>query len=277
MLIGAMKCGTTTLSQILSEHPEISFSRIKEPEYFSQEGDWKTGLEEYHQLFEKGKPLWGEGSTGYTKMPEKAMGIWKKIYDYNPEMKFIYMYRNPIDRLVSQYNHMFKRGYLNESISSAIRNRPSLMNNGRYATQVIPYFETFGRERVLLIDFDDFNSARGKILTEIANFLNVDYRYFEGFEGTHGNNSRENAMGTWRKNKFLAALATFKGLLPKPLKSSIKEKLNRKGLSNLAQITAEEKQLIYDLNRVEIQKWETITAKSLDKWRPDSHITEPNL
>ena len=42
MLIGAMKCGTSTLAQILKNHPEIGFCREKEPQFFSKTNNWKN-------------------------------------------------------------------------------------------------------------------------------------------------------------------------------------------------------------------------------------------
>ena len=57
MLIGAMKCGTSTLAHILKSHPEIGFCKTKEPQFFSRTKNWKLNINEYHELFnfEEGK------------------------------------------------------------------------------------------------------------------------------------------------------------------------------------------------------------------------------
>ena len=67
MVIGAQKCGTTSLARQLSEHPEICFSDEKEPGFFNSTTDWKLGLEEYHRLYSPSLgQLCGEASTMYT-------------------------------------------------------------------------------------------------------------------------------------------------------------------------------------------------------------------
>ncbi|MEM8781024.1 MAG: sulfotransferase, partial [Cyanobacteria bacterium P01_G01_bin.49] len=47
MIIGAMKSGTTTLSQILSQHPDVCFCQTKEPHFFSKHPNWENALDEY--------------------------------------------------------------------------------------------------------------------------------------------------------------------------------------------------------------------------------------
>ena len=58
IIIGAMKCGTTSLAEILKCHPDISFSKIKEPHFFHRAKDWRKELDQYHKLFNK-----SEGKT----------------------------------------------------------------------------------------------------------------------------------------------------------------------------------------------------------------------
>ena len=52
MIIGAMKCGTTTLAQRLAAHRQVSFSTIKEPCFFNERSDWREKIDRYHRLFE---------------------------------------------------------------------------------------------------------------------------------------------------------------------------------------------------------------------------------
>src|SRR5690349_21805688 len=108
IILGAMKCGTSSLSKILSLHPDISFSQPKEPDFFSKNNDWKNKLHEYHSLFPKKAMLYGDGSTSYTKYPAYNLSIWDDIYEYNNNMKFIYLIRNPIERTISHYVHLYQ-------------------------------------------------------------------------------------------------------------------------------------------------------------------------
>jgi len=66
-VIGAPKCGTTSLCSILAEHPEVGFSIPKEPRFFSHDEIYARGFDWYHGLFPErdGKKSVGEGSTSY--------------------------------------------------------------------------------------------------------------------------------------------------------------------------------------------------------------------
>ncbi len=52
MIIGAMKSGTTTLSQILSQHPDVCFCQKKEPHFFSKNSSWENNLSDYRALYD---------------------------------------------------------------------------------------------------------------------------------------------------------------------------------------------------------------------------------
>lgn len=191
MIIGAMKCGTTTLSKILQNHSEVSFCSKKEPDFFSTTKDWQRNVSLYHDLYEskdKGK-IFAEGSTSYTKYPELNLEIWNDIHTYNPAMKFIYIIRNPFDRIVSHYMHAYERGYINDSIENAIISYLPLINNSRYFTQIKPFIDNFGRTSVLIIEFTDFISKQEQVLSKIAEFLNIDVELFSDFRKVHANTS----------------------------------------------------------------------------------------
>ena len=59
VVIGAMKCGTTSLYRYLQQHPEICMSRTKEPNFFVREKNYDKGIEWYQSLFEaSGQRIW---------------------------------------------------------------------------------------------------------------------------------------------------------------------------------------------------------------------------
>ena len=68
VLAGAQKCGTTSLSEQLSAHPDVGFCVEKEPHFFSKHPAPldSAALAEYHGRFEpQNAVLWGEASTSY--------------------------------------------------------------------------------------------------------------------------------------------------------------------------------------------------------------------
>jgi hypothetical protein len=229
MIIGAMKCGTTTLARILEDHPEVSFCMRKEPDFFSTNNDWKANIDTYNQLFEKNNKakILAEASTSYTKYPEHNLEIWNDIYEYNPDMKLIYLIRNPVDRVISHYMHAFERGYINDKIEDAIVTYPPLINNSRYYTQIKPYIDTFGMSNILILEFSEFISNKEQTISRIAEFLNIDMSKFTDFENIHANTSVGQKNKMHHKLDFLNAPFSlklrrfFKLLIPKKIRSSI--------------------------------------------------------
>jgi hypothetical protein len=112
IIIGAQKCGTTTLFNLLNKHSSLIGSSDKEPHFFSTSKNWRQQLSDYHSLFEEqNNALYFEDSTTYTFYPLRNLRIWDDIYDNNPAMKFIYLVRKPTSRIISSYMHTYERGY----------------------------------------------------------------------------------------------------------------------------------------------------------------------
>ncbi len=138
----------------------------------------RAGIDKYHALFKTEGRLYFDASTSTAFYPFGNLEIWNDIYNYNPDMKFIYMARNPIDRAISGYMHMYERGYTDYSIEEAMIKERQLIDLGRYYTQIIPFIRKFGRENVVIIDFDDLMKNRSAVLDELSAFLGVSR---EGF------------------------------------------------------------------------------------------------
>lgn len=234
MLIGAAKCGTTSLAYILSKHPEICFSKEKEPHFFSRYTDWQKRLDEYHQLFNPlPNQLLGEGSPYYTLYPEFT-GTEDRIYEYNPDTKFIYIIRNPIDRIYSNYKfvHAFnKLKYPLSEMEKEILENPIYLNRSRYFMQINRYLKKFGPNQVYICLFEDFISKRQQTLDGICDFLNI--RNFSGNESnlldTHKNKTAE-VRNLTQLGTFIARLPLIYSL-PKSIKwqfrSLFEVKMNR--------------------------------------------------
>ncbi len=267
MIIGAMKCGTSTLAQILANHPQVSFCKRKEPHFFSQNPNWKESVDKYHSLFdEKEGVIYGEGSTTYTFAPQFNPLVWEDIYEYNPKMKFIYIIRNPIDRLVSQYVHMYEKGVLKQPIERAIRNEASLINNSRYYTQILPYINKFSFENLLLLDFDDIIKNMDNVLSEVADFLGIEKYKFPESDNVHANES----IGHYKMNYQLERLVKkftksfsieFKAKIASFLFKNKKSRLKEKPI-----LSAKDVLMLENLLRFEVKGIEQLTGKDFSKW-----------
>ncbi len=175
MIVGAQKCATTSLFQLLDQHPSLYGSTTKEPHFFSTSKNWEAELDSYHLLYKNRKEgdLCFEASTTYTFAPHRNQDIPGDLFAYNPALKFIYLVRKPLSRIVSGYMHAYERGYTSTGIERALKEEPYFIDITRYNDQIAPYIERFGKEQVLVLDFDDFNSKRSEVIAQITAFLGV--------------------------------------------------------------------------------------------------------
>jgi len=150
-------------------------SEPKEPNFFSDEDNFARGMGWYTGLFSAAKAgdLCGESSTHYSKLPRHPKVI-ERITEHVPDAKFIYIMRHPVDRLVSHYIHEWTQRVLTVPLSQALHEHQALKDFSRYAMQLEPYFEAFGRERVLPVFFDRLNAHPQEELERVCRFLGYE-------------------------------------------------------------------------------------------------------
>lgn len=171
-MIGAMKSATTTLHEQLARQPGVTMSRIKEPNFFSDDDMYARGWGWYSSLFRAAEKshLRGESSTHYTKLPDYPRTVERMIRDV-PHVKLIYLMRHPIDRLVSQYVHELTVGRINVDVSEAVERHPELVEYSRYAMQLQPFIDAYGPDRVLPVFFPRLVSHPQPELERIGRFV----------------------------------------------------------------------------------------------------------
>jgi len=175
-VIGAMKGGTSSLFRYLRSHPQIATSRLKEPQYFMEERSWNRGLTWYESLFPTeadGYIAVGEASVGYSRYPV-FKGVPERIADCVPQARFIYVLREPVDRMRSHYLQELKRGFERLPIERALLENPIYMDASRYALQLERYLRCFPLERFCLVTSEDLRFMRQVALGRIYRFLGVD-------------------------------------------------------------------------------------------------------
>jgi hypothetical protein len=265
MIIGAQKCGTTTLFRILNDHPSINGCDQKEPHFFSTAKNWRNGLDQYHMLFkEKEGALYFEASTTYTFYPLRNLHIWDNIFDYNPNMKFIYIVRNPVDRIVSSYMHTYERGYTDLDIGEALIKERLLIELTRYYTQISPYIKKFGRDKILLIDFEDLIKKKEMVLEQVSEFLLVDIKKFPKSDQVHANVS---VGGHKKHHKYDSPSLPLKVI--RKFSPSIWSKVtdnSKRRFSEKPVLSFEMKEMIINMLDLEIRELQNLMAKDLGKW-----------
>jgi hypothetical protein len=172
LIIGAMKCATSTLHEQLALQPGIFMSELKEPNFFSNDEQYAQGMSWYLSHFQSANDskLRGESSTHYSKLPTYPKTV-ERIQQHLPDAKFIYVMRHPIKRLISQYIHEWSMGVISVDINRAISQYPELIDYSLYSTQLEPYFARFGRDRILPVFFERLLSQPQAELERICQFL----------------------------------------------------------------------------------------------------------
>lgn len=174
LIIGAMKSGTTSLFYYLSQHPQICPAIKKEVEFFSECQPYPAATDSYESLwpFDPRKHLYAlEGSTGYTKYPIER-NVPENIYRYGINPKFIYVVRDPQERIESHFNHLAKKGYPNQRLAD-----PIFIAFSNYYIQLEQYLNYFSKDRFLILDYKELKRAPGVALLKIYKFLGVQESY----------------------------------------------------------------------------------------------------
>lgn len=174
LIIGAMKAGTTSLFKYLSQHPEICACQQKEPNFFASDTNWSKGLDWYQNLW-KWKPeshkIALEASTFYARLPEANAA--ERIAQLEAKkFKFIYILRDPVERIESQYN--FSRTIEGGRDRDFYQIMPICIAFSKYAMQLDEYYKRFPAEDILLLYFEDLKSQPNEVVKKVCEFLNVD-------------------------------------------------------------------------------------------------------
>ncbi|MBN2000673.1 sulfotransferase [candidate division KSB1 bacterium] len=194
---GAMKCGTTTLHQILDKHPQI-FIPTDEIGFFDIDNHLQHSD---YSFYHKGKNKWtaqimnenpskmwdwylkkfagkekflkGEDSTTYlaSKIAAERIAIQKK------EIKLIFLLRQPTMRAYSNYYHMLRRGKVIYSFEDTIKYSPyCILNRSLYKEQLEHYYEVIPKERIKVVLFEELIANTESVIREICDFIQVDFK-----------------------------------------------------------------------------------------------------
>ena len=165
LVIGAAKCGTTTLCARLEEHPDVFVARPREIHYFGRKTAEKTPAW-YRGHFESasGVPARGEGSTSYTH-PDIITEAADQILEEVPGARLIYMVRHPLKRLESDWKMRRREGWAEEDVNDAVAKRSSsLIRHGKYWSNLAVYRERFPAEQLLVVFLEDMiRDAEGQL------------------------------------------------------------------------------------------------------------------
>lgn len=270
MIIGAQKCGTTSLATQLADHPAICFCAEKEPGYFNQTADWRAGLDGYHALYspQEGQ-ICGEASTFYTFLPEWPETP-QRLFEYNPDLKLIYIMRQPVERALSHYTHNLVRSLDTRSSNEAIFAAPEYVNRGRYGVQLRPYLELFDRDNLLLLIFEEYVADQVGALRRIADFLGIDPQPFVLAETEAKHKSvgepylKYDSMRSFVKTSAFQRLRT---IVPESIRQPVRHRLLSNTLEEKPEMTPQTKRTLWRLVEDDVLTVEKLLGRRLDAWR----------
>ena len=246
LIIGAMKCGTTSLFSYLAQHPQIAPSREKEPDFFTKSPDFLQHLEEYRALWKwrEGVHRWAmEASTSYTKVPRFPCAA-ERIATMPGEFRFIYLMRNPISRIESHLRHLALTGLPQPDAGSPGGIGTSMLAVSRYAMQLDEYERRFPREHVLLLSFEELQANPREVLDRVCRFLDIDPAFELKGLGTAFNPSRIDHP-VYRALTRIPFLPTAAKLVPVRYRQALRNLISRDP-SAVAKLTSEQCAWILD-------------------------------
>jgi len=175
-IIGGMKAGTTSLYHYVRDHPQVYMPPFKAPEFFAGRAHWERGIDWYRRQFAAAPSeavAIGEASNVYTKYPRYS-GVPKRIAEYVPDARLIYLIRDPVERIRSHYQTRVAEGTERAPFEQAVFSNPIYVDYSRYALQIEQYFEYFPPEQLLVIRSEGLRSARQPTMERVYTFLGID-------------------------------------------------------------------------------------------------------
>ena len=288
LIVGAAKCGTTSLHNYLKQHPDIFMSKQKEPHFLinSDIGEDRihkaiTVLEDYEDLFKTDSiyKYKGESSVMYLAFPEFSIKNIKKYLD--PDVKIIIMLRNPVERAFAGYLHNLRynpsenlsfeeafekseaRYYKERDITPDTR----YLHVGNYYSQVESFISMFN-DNVLVIMYEDYVNDIDLCLANVFDFLDIDKISVD--------TSRRHMVGGWIfKRKFLRNLlipknnfkSLIKTLLPnKKIRKAIKQKIMNMSTVENPSISKDMHKKLTEYYRKDIDNLSKLLNKELNCW-----------
>ncbi|MEN7550360.1 sulfotransferase [Rapidithrix thailandica] len=271
IIIGAMKAATTSLYYYLSRHPEVNMSSKKETDFFL-ERCFHQGLEHYQAYFENNDKVKGEASTNYTKFPH-FKGVPERIRSVIPEVKLIYILRDPIERLSSEIHHAWVQGYETRSLEQILGDFDN--NNyvyiSKYYEQLSQYLKVFDEKQLLILTTEQLRKDPETAMQKTFRFIGVNPEFSseEFHNKLHVSSQKTQKTGLGKMIDQMGWMQSVKNgirtLLPDQAYSSLKGIANRK----VPKVVLESNTVERLLNefRPDVDKMREFTGYSFSEWR----------
>jgi hypothetical protein len=201
VIVGAQKCGTSSLHQYFIQHPRLLAASIKEVHFFDgglhpKWDKFAEGEALYRSYFplrssvRRKKALCFEASPNYMFSPVAP----KRMARMVPEAKIVVLLRDPVERAISHYFHELRRGRETDDIETAFSRESerlseaidqknykdtkfinlSYKTRGRYAEQLTRLFRHFPSSNVQVIEAETFFEDPIAVMSQILDFVGLE-------------------------------------------------------------------------------------------------------
>lgn len=286
LFIGAAKSATTTFFDILKKHEDIFVPKFKEPHFFNIDENYLKGLDWYKKTYFKdinNEPIIIDFTPTYLYYKLCAERIFDSL---GPNVKFVIILRNPVDRAYSHYNHSKRDGHEVSSFEDAIKLeneriekfrdkndflselRCSYISQGLYFEMISAYLKYFDLNNFFIINFEsEVVQNLDQTLLKLSKFLKLDLSNLD-YE-IHSNKSGK------PKYKLLQNIITNNNLFRKILKMIVPQKqrqiirnkiknFNKEDFVYLQLSEEKRRQLFEKYFRKDIMKLENLIGKKMN-------------
>ncbi len=191
LIIGAAKCGTSSLFNYLKSHPQILLPHKKEINFFGSKFQYGINwyLSQFPSISDRPDFITGEATPNYIRFPKAA----QKIKSHFPQIKLIVLLRNPIDRAVSWHYHKLNSGmakgtfaeavaqemkqlenFSEEDLMLKVHHNPDNIIGSLYVYKLKVWMELFDREQFCLIKSEDLYSNPEEVMKKVFAFLGLE-------------------------------------------------------------------------------------------------------
>jgi len=259
-LIGAQKGGSTSLYDILVSHPSVGQLTQKEPNIFSVPTIQEAREQLAQQQLPSPLPRYViDASVDYSRSPlypNTAENIFQILGD---DVHFIYVMRNPVERLISNYYWIVQRYGEPRDLHKLIADEPQYIATGQYDLQLESYLRFFSPKKIHCIVFETFVADKAGTLDALAKHLDLDSA---GFTATAAHRGATNKKMTRR-----ARFGPLNELIwrSKSLKSFARKVIPERMIRQIAEAMTVSEERSEMSNAQKLELYETYYADSVQK------------
>ncbi|MBT8254154.1 MAG: sulfotransferase [Flavobacteriaceae bacterium] len=239
--VGVQKAGTSTLHDILKQHPDINLPDLKETHFFRDEDKFKLGLDHYFKFYftDFTGTVSGEIDPEYSFFESCA----SRLKESFSELKVIFILRNPVDRAYSHYMMTRRRGLEDLTFNEAVKKESkrlidnyskihfSYIARGQYLQQIERFEELFGKKNMRIYLFEDLVNETDKTIQDLTEFIGLcKYKYDFDIQSNPASEVRSKILRDfiYRPNRLKKSVGSI--IPSKKLKDKIMIYLDQKNL-----------------------------------------------